>query len=75
MITKLATNVRCDIRNCKNMATFALDVKGRGQRLYLCQHCLTELANQVKPTPPRSPRNAIKRKQEENQQQLNFVKE
>ena len=75
MITKLATNVRCDIRDCRNIATHAINIKGRAQRLYLCQDCLTAIGNEAKPTPPRSPRNTIKRKQDETEQQLNTAKE
>lgn len=70
MITKLTTNVRCDIRDCKNIATHAINVKGRAQRLYLCELCLSKIAQASKPTPPRSPKNTIKRKQEQGQEML-----
>ncbi|MBQ8772181.1 MAG: hypothetical protein IJV78_00845 [Clostridia bacterium] len=75
MITKLTTNVRCDIRDCRNIATHAINIKGRAQRLYLCEHCLEQIALSAKPTPPRSPKNTIKRKQDETEAQRNTAKE
>ncbi len=66
MINKTIYRTTCDVKNCKNMASFSFDSKGRMGKVYLCQECLEKIASEsMQMSVPKSVRNSIKRKMDE----------
>ncbi len=63
MLTKLSEQkLKCDVKDCKNFAVYALPSKGRPGRFFLCKQCLESVVKQVnKSTTPKSPKNTIKK--------------
>lgn len=62
LVTKTEAKVKCDLRDCKNDASYCVFGKGRIGRFYLCKQCLDDIvANVVKSRTPKSPKNTIKK--------------
>ncbi len=63
MITKLnEQKLKCDVKDCKNSASFSIPSKGRVGKFFFCKQCLQNLVQEVsKATTPQSPKNTIKR--------------
>lgn len=63
MITKLnEQKLKCDVKDCKNLASFSFPSKGRVGKFFLCEQCLQNIVQEVsKSTTPKSPKNTIKR--------------
>jgi hypothetical protein len=63
MITKLTEEkIKCDMKDCKNMASFSLPSKGKVGRYFLCKDCLEKLVEEVMAVrTPKSPKNTIKK--------------
>lgn len=63
MITRLTEQkLKCDVKDCKNFADYALPSKGRVGKFFLCKHCLEKIAQEVaKAHTPKSPKNTIKK--------------
>ena len=63
MIYKVTGKTKCDVRNCKNDAAYAFDVKGISGKCFLCAGCLAALSADCRAlTVPKSPKNAIKKR-------------
>lgn len=72
MINTISTNVKCDVKNCKNNAEFYFETKGRGGRTFLCDECLQKLLSETRlRCVPKSPQNSIKRKLEQKAKEVN----
>lgn len=62
MITKTTDKTKCDVRDCKNLASCFIEAKGRTGKFYLCDRCFEKLCGEVLRTvTPKSPKNTIKR--------------
>lgn len=63
MLTKLnQQKLKCDVKDCKNLASYALPSKGKVGKFFLCKQCLESVVQQVvKSTTPKSPKNTIKK--------------
>ncbi len=62
MISQINTKVSCDMPDCRNKATYAVPLKGRGAALYLCAECVDALCNTLNSVRvPKSPKNQIKK--------------
>lgn len=64
LLQKNNAKVQCDVRNCKNVANYYFETKGRVGRCYLCADCYNQLAPSNSEKAPPSPQNTIKRKME-----------
>lgn len=74
MVTKITATTKCDARDCKNLAEYAFEIKGRQLRCYLCKDCLERLVEcGRKMLVPKSPKNAIKKKQDMKAEEENYV--
>ena len=74
MVTKTTAITKCDARDCKNIAEYAFEIKGRQGRCYLCKDCLEHfLESGRKLLVPKSPKNAIKKKQDMKAEEQNYV--
>ena len=62
MLTPTSLKTKCDVMDCKNLATCYLPCKGKVGKFFLCADCLQKLlANAQNRRPPKSPKNTIKR--------------
>ena len=74
MITKTTATTKCDVKDCKNVAEFAFETKGRQGRCYLCRPCLEQLLDEGrKLRVPKSPCNAIKKQLDKRAEDQNYV--
>lgn len=74
MIERNIYRVTCDIKNCKNTAKYVLPVKGRASRMYICEQCLKDLADDYKAlVVPKSPKNAIKKRMDQQSETVREV--
>lgn len=61
----VAFKVKCDIPNCKNVASIKIEKEGffRNSGLFLCKDCMEELYKQLaKKLTPKSPSNMLNKK-------------
>ena len=76
MLTTITNKIKCDVKDCKNDATYFFATKGRVGKCFLCSHCLAELTAQGKTfSVPKSPKNAIKKQMERKIEEQNYVQE
>ena len=78
MITKITNKTKCDVKDCKNDATYFFATKGRVGKCFLCSKCLAELIAQgtaVSVRVPKSPKNTIKKQMERKIEEQNYVQE
>ena len=76
MLNQITSKTKCDVRDCKNDATYFIATKGLLGRCYVCAKCLEELCAQGRTvTTPKSPKNAIKKQMERKLEEQNHVKE
>ena len=74
MVTKTTANTKCDVRDCKNTAEYAFEIKGRQGRCYLCKECFERLLDEGrKLRVPKSPQNPIKKQQDKRAEEVNYV--
>ena len=67
MLTTITNKIKCDVRDCKNDASYFFATKGRNGKFFLCAKCLAELSAQgqaVTNRVPKSPKNTIKKQME-----------
>lgn len=71
MIEKSMYKVSCDIRNCKNNASYIVPTKGRVGKLYICDSCMRDLLDEFRTAVvPKSPKNAIKKAMDKNKDSI-----
>ena len=74
MVTKTVTKVRCDVRDCKNVAEYTFEIKGRQGKFFICRECLETLIDEGrKLRVPKSPKNVIKKQLELRAEELNYA--
>ena len=74
MVTKITATTKCDARDCKKVAEYAFEIKGRQGRCYLCKECFERLLDEGrKLRVPKSPQNAIKKQQDKRAEEQNYV--
>ena len=62
MIYSTTEKTKCDVKDCKNMATWYVAVKGKSGKLFLCEECRDKLYKEAIAThTPKSPKNTIKK--------------
>ncbi len=62
MVIKTETKTKCDVKDCKNNASFFVPSKARNGKFFLCKSCYENIVEQaMKARTPRSPKNAIKK--------------
>lgn len=65
MIYTTTARTKCDVKNCKNAAVYYFETKGAFGKCFLCESCYERIADEtLRSRAPKSPQNAIKRKQE-----------
>ena len=74
MITKLnVEKVTCDVKDCKNIASFCLPSKGKAGRFFVCADCLEKIVKEAMAArTPKSPKNTIKKIIENKEKEANF---
>ena len=76
MLTTITNKIKCDVKDCKNDATYFFATKGRVGKCFLCEQCLAKLSAQGKTlSVPKSPKNAIKKQMERKIEEQNYVQE
>ena len=56
------TKSKCDIKDCKNDASYFFAVKGRFGKFFICKECLNKIINKALALrTPKSPKNTIKK--------------
>ena len=74
MIFKTDVRIKCDVRDCKNMAEYAFETKGRQGRCYLCKNCYEQMLDEGrKLRVPKSPQNTIKKKLDKKAEEQNHA--
>ncbi|MBO5772493.1 MAG: hypothetical protein J6R37_01665 [Clostridia bacterium] len=43
MITKSTYKTTCDVKNCRNIAEYCFETKGKMGKTYLCRECLEKI--------------------------------
>lgn len=62
IIFESATKNKCDVKDCKNEASYFFAVKGRWGKFFICKNCLDVIANRaITFRTPKSPKNTIKK--------------
>lgn len=60
VLTQCKASIACDTLNCKRLAAYSFEVKGKMKTLNLCENCLRALRENVSLLyVPKSPKNAI----------------
>ena len=72
MVTTTTVKTKCDVRDCKNMAEYAFETKGRQGKCYLCKNCYEQILDEGrKSRVPKSPQNTIKKKLDKRTEEQN----
>ena len=64
-IKELTRKIKCDMPNCKKMATIKIEKEGffKGMGIFLCKDCMEEIYNELaKRITPKSPSNMLNKK-------------
>ena len=62
MIYSTTEKTKCDVRDCRNLASYYLPIKGKVGKLFLCKECCDKLYKQaISMRTPKSPKNTIKK--------------
>lgn len=62
MISVSTEKIKCDVKDCKNMAAYSLPSKGRVGKFFLCKGCFEQLCKDALALrTPKSPKNTIKK--------------
>jgi len=73
MLTKTNVKIKCDVADCRNLATCFVAAKGKSGKFFLCDECLKKIATDPNLRhPPKSPKNAIKKMIEQKEAERNY---
>lgn len=73
MINPVNIKIKCDVADCKNFAACFVAAKGKNGKFFLCSDCLQKIVTEsAKQRPPKSPKNAIKRKIEQKEAEQSY---
>lgn len=73
MITKTTIKTKCDVADCRNLATCYVVAKGKSGKFFLCSDCLNKIVAEASERhPPKSPKNAIRKMIEQKEAEHNY---
>ncbi len=73
MINQTTVKIKCDVADCRNMATCFVSAKGKSGKFFLCDDCLNKIVTDAtNRRPPKSPKNTIKKLIEKKEAERNY---